>query len=416
MSTDLNSGFEKLIQNKLEDYRVTVDPNNWNAIEELLIKRKRSKYIYITTSIVAAAAVLLLVTLNLPSNRTDNAPSHILTNIDKPNRETTKPDQQIPENQKEQKQSVSVPAVSTYNAAINVNTIIAQVEEPEIQPENPPVTVKTKLIPQSVSGISINLSTPDKLHLPNNTRLIGTLDNNFADKKDDNNLSNNKKDTKTYSDKKELKNKGWSVSISFGAGNYQDINNKNSNLVMAAPLLTSSNSMDYVRNKYKNDIKVPDNAESQYGLPLSAKFIARKDLNTRLAVESGLSYTYLPTKYRWNKNTAHQQLHYLGIPLNVVCYIVSEPNWNIYASAGGMVEKGVYSYISRTDNLNTKPVMKGLQWSVNGAVGATYKLRKGLGVFFEPQLGYFFDNEQPESIRTEWPVSFGLGIGLRFSF
>jgi predicted porin len=60
--------------------------------------------------------------------------------------------------------------------------------------------------------------------------------------------------------------------------------------------------------------------------------------------------------------------------------------------------------------------MKGLQWSVNGAIGATYKLHKGVGLFFEPQIGYFFDNDQPESIRTTGSASFGLGVGLRFNF
>jgi hypothetical protein len=206
--------------------------------------------------------------------------------------------------------------------------------------------------------------------------------------------------------------------MSFGAGNYQmpNVNNRNADLIMAAPLLTSSNSVDYVRNKYKNEIMVPDNVNSQYGLPLSAKFMIRKDIGTRWAIESGLSYTYLHTKYKWNKNTVNQQLHYLGIPLNVVCYVVSKPNWNIYASAGGMMEKGVYAHINRSDKLVTKVNMKGLQWSVTGAVGTTYKLRKNVGLFFEPQFGYFFDNNQPESIRTESPISFGLGAGLRFDF
>jgi hypothetical protein len=218
-------------------------------------------------------------------------------------------------------------------------------------------------------------------------------------------------------DKNGQDNKKWSVLMSFGAGNYQssNVNTKNSDLVMSAPLLTSSQSADYIRNQYKNEIMVPDNANTQHGLPLSAKFILRKDLGSGWAVESGLSYTYLSTKYKWNKNTAAQQLQYLGIPLNVVYYVVSKPGWDVYTSVGGMAEKGVYSYIDRSDKAFSKANMKGLQWSVNGSVGATYKLSRSVGLFFEPQVGYFFNNEQPESIRTDWPVSFGLGIGLRFN-
>jgi hypothetical protein len=250
-------------------------------------------------------------------------------------------------------------------------------------------------------------------------RPVKILNNQTFDINNYNNIQpDNKKSTAANLNKNDLNSKKWSVSISFGAGNYQTPsgNSKNSELIMAAPLLTSSNSVDYIRNEYRNEMNVPDNADAQHGLPLSGKFIVRRDLNTRWAIESGLSYTFLQTKYKWNKSTANQQLHYLGIPLNVVCYVVSKPNWNIYASAGGMMEKGVYAHINRSDNHTGKVKTDKLQWSVNGAVGATYKLRKGWGLFFEPQLGYFFDNKQPESIRTEWPVSFSLGAGLRFNF
>ncbi|MDR1169784.1 MAG: porin family protein [Prevotellaceae bacterium] len=416
MLNDFNNGFEKLIRDTFEDYRTPVDPGNWDAIEKSLIKSRRIKYVYIAASFVAVAAatVLLLITLNLPKDDGNRESGTKDENALVQERETP----EIPETQTEKPESQTQPesnSVPTYIA--NTETLVVQVETPEPQPEDPPLKEQLKFVPRNISSTSINLSSSKKLQfLENDMRLSLPVNRNPDDKKNDP-MPDNRNNMAAKLDKNKDDNKKWSVLMSFGAGNYQspNVTNKNSNLIMSEPLLASSQSADYIKNKYKNEIMIPDNADTKHGLPLSAKFIVRKDINSRLALESGLSYTYLSTKYRWNKNTATQHLNYLGIPLNAVFYMVSKPNWNVYASAGGMVEKGVYSYIDRSDKITSKTNMKDLQWSVNGSVGVAYKLSRSLGLFFEPQVGYFFDNGQPESIRTAWPVSFGLGVGLRFS-
>jgi hypothetical protein len=420
MENDLNNGFEELVRKKLEDYKIPVEQGNWDVIEQSLIRKKRTKYFHIAAGAVAAAIVLFLITV-LPENNDNNMPQNNIQTNAIPEKSTSSPTiqpnvaEQITEKTAtEQNQHVSK-SVPKYNAAIN--TPRNQSEKSKSQPENPPIKEKLRIIPQkTVSGISINLSIQNKFQLPDNTRLVEPTNKKTDDKMNDRNSPDNNKLAPL--NKNKSTDKGWSVSMGFGAGGYQNIdgNKQNSNLIAAAPLLTSSNSTDYIKNKHKDEIMVPDNADSQYGLPLSGKLIVRKNFNNKWAVESGLNYTYLPTKYKWNKNTVGQQLHYLGIPLNVVYYVVSKPKWNIYASAGGMMEKGVYSHLDRSDNSTTKVNMKGLQWSVNGSAGITYNLYRGLGLFFEPQFGYFFDNGQPESIRTAWPVSFSIGAGVRFDF
>jgi hypothetical protein len=424
MSNDLNNDFEKLIRNKFEDYRIPVDPDRWNAIEKSLIRSKRIRYVSVAASFatIAAATVLLLISLNRTENNDSRDNMTAQENVIDKNPETEKQEtseQAIQKTEtaqeKHSQQQFASNIITTYSA--NVETLVASAEISEPQPDDHPIIKEwLKVVPQNISGTSISLSSPNKLQLPkNNTRLSIPDKKKHNDRK--NNVDNGKNMAAMY-DKNRQNNRKWSVLMSFETGNYQpsNIGNKNSDLIMAAPVLTTSNSSDYIRNKYKNEIKIPDNAETQHGLPLSAKAIVRKDLNSRWAVESGLSYTYLSSKYRWNKNIAKQSLHYLGIPLNVVYYVISKPGWNVYASAGGMMEKGVYSHIDRDDNVDSKANMKGLQWSINGSIGMTYRLNRSVGLFFEPQAGYFFDNGQPESIRSEWPVSFGLGVGLRFNF
>jgi hypothetical protein len=432
MSNDLNKGFEKLIRNKIEDYNTPVDSNNWEAIEKSLRLSKRLRRLYTTAAaiIAAAAIVLFLVILYSPDdNKTQKQPTLVLqdstpvaTQADKQtvvipdsNRQTTR-ETAAANRQTTENNTVHEQPATNLAPIYRANTIAAQTGKPDIYPENPPVKDKLKIAPQTVSGTPISVLSSNKLQSPAKIPPFGVEGIQNLDKTNKNKTTpDNKKDE---IDKNGLNSRKWSVSMSFGAGNYQapNMNNKNSDIIMAAPLLTSGYSGNYIRNKYRDKMKVPDNADVRHMLPLSTKFIVRRNLNSQWAIESGLSYAFLSTRYKWNNNIVNQQLHYLGIPLNAVYYLVSKPSWDIYASAGGMVEKGIHIHIGRNDNIVAKTDMDGLQWSVNSAIGATYKIREGWGVFFEPQFGYFFDNEQPESIRTEWPVSFGFGAGLRFSF
>ena len=94
--------------------------------------------------------------------------------------------------------------------------------------------------------------------------------------------------------------------------------------------------------------------------PLSFGITVRKHLNNRIALESGLVYTYLYTKLSQNRTISGRAtlgLHYLGIPVNLVVNLWDNPNWNVYVSGGFMIEKGVRSvyhveaYTSMSRNL-----------------------------------------------------------------
>jgi hypothetical protein len=164
--------------------------------------------------------------------------------------------------------------------------------------------------------------------------------------------------------------------------------------------------------------------------PLSFGITARKNFGKRLGVESGLVYTYLSSNFEWTEwdinYTAHQSLHYLGIPVNMVAYLWNpNPSWRIYFSGGFTGEKGlraIYTQHRKTEwqwnnaiyTTTVKKKIDGLQWSLNSAVGVNYKFHKEFGIYFEPRVGYSFDNNQPISIRTEWPVYIGINVGLNY--
>ena len=148
----------------------------------------------------------------------------------------------------------------------------------------------------------------------------------------------------------------------------------------------------------------------------------RYRLNERWAVETGLTYSLLTsdvTKEDAEKITQwKQRLNYIGIPLKVEYMLWDSRYFNLYASAGMVVEKMVKGSLENLEtgikeDLSIRP----LQFSVNGAVGAEFNLSRQFSIYAEPGLGYYFDNGSSVStFYQDKPLSFNLNVGLRFSF
>lgn len=163
-----------------------------------------------------------------------------------------------------------------------------------------------------------------------------------------------------------------------------------------------------------------------YSPSLSAGVKVRLPFSDSWSVETGLQYSYLHTKLSdasWSGYWAEQQLHYLGLPVGVAATISRSSNWEFYWSGGIMVEKGLHSLYreyrdwgSAVFTTTASSKIDGWQWSAYTSFGVGYQLDKHLMIYFDPQIAYFFDNEQPLSIRTEMPLVVGLSAGMRFTF
>ena len=58
-----------------------------------------------------------------------------------------------------------------------------------------------------------------------------------------------------------------------------------------------------------------------------------------------------------------------------------------------------------------------MQFSLDAAAGAEFRLGSQFGLYVEPTLSYYFDNgSQIPTIYQEKPFDFGFTVGLRFSF
>jgi hypothetical protein len=160
--------------------------------------------------------------------------------------------------------------------------------------------------------------------------------------------------------------------------------------------------------------------------PFTAGLSAQMPLSEDVAVKSGMMYTNLMTRLSGSNAgdyRAEVNLHYLGIPADLVWSFFKQSKWEMYLSGGGMLEKGIRTEFKQYQNWDDVEVntsantdVDGVQWSLNGTLGIGYMLQKNIALFFDPKVSYYFENDQPYSIRKELPVLVSLNTGLRMSF
>lgn len=168
-------------------------------------------------------------------------------------------------------------------------------------------------------------------------------------------------------------------------------------------------------------------AGDTYGIPLSFGAGVKIGFNSRWSLGVGLNYTLLSRKFYGEytkvengqitepvRSNIRNTQHFVGIPVNAYYNIVENRFVNFYAYAGGAVEKCVtdeYRVLAK-DIIHKEPV-KGVQLSADLGIGVEFMLGKHLGIYLDPSLRYYFNCNQPKSIRTAQPLMLGFEMGLR---
>ena len=142
---------------------------------------------------------------------------------------------------------------------------------------------------------------------------------------------------------------------------------------------------------------------SKHHLPVCFGLNLQWHLHPRLALVTGLHYTYMHSEFSiplYETTLRNQHLHYLGLPLGLSARIWGNRHFQVYATAGAMLEKC----------LNDEP----WQWSVNVAAGAEYLFHRRAGLFVEPSVGYYFDDgTRLQHYYKQHPWAPSIELGLR---
>ena len=175
--------------------------------------------------------------------------------------------------------------------------------------------------------------------------------------------------------------------------------------------------MEYARNMslqskaniYWNNLMMSSEAlqlHYRHDLPLSLALCLRWDLSGRIAVESGLTYTYLHSS---EQQAGDQRLHFVGIPLKLDVRLFTAGPLSVGVGIYGMGEKclsAVQGGISYQE--------PALQWSAGAFLDAGCRLGRLTTLYLQPSLSYYFTKTNLLTYRTENPLGFTLQAGLRF--
>ena len=149
-----------------------------------------------------------------------------------------------------------------------------------------------------------------------------------------------------------------------------------------------------------------DSIHAHHRQPVRFGLLLRYRLTNRWSMESGLTYTRLSSDITTTEDdkiiVTEQRINYIGLPLNISYELWKSLNFGLYVTGGSMIEK----------RLDASP----WQFSLNGAVGAEYKLTDFFSLYAEPGLGYYFkDGSTTPTIYQDRPLNFNLNFGLRFN-
>jgi len=169
--------------------------------------------------------------------------------------------------------------------------------------------------------------------------------------------------------------------------------------------------------------------ESTYSIPVSLGLGVRIPLSGRWSIGTGLEYSRLERTFTGtytevqggavvrNINTdIHNVLHYIGVPVYLYADMLKGEKINFYSYAGGTVEKALcnkYSLTYSGEDISYSTSVNGVQLSAAIGFGVEFKFAPSFGLYLDPSLRYYFDCNQPVSIRTQQPFTVGFEVGLR---
>ena len=145
-------------------------------------------------------------------------------------------------------------------------------------------------------------------------------------------------------------------------------------------------------------------------------------MTPRLSIGTGIDYTLLSRTFAGSyadvPGSVHHTLRYVGIPVRLYYDIISSGRIRFYVFGGGEAEYCIgntYKLYASPDIVRTYKV-DDLQFSVNAGLGAEFLLAPRIGMYLDPGANYYFNCNQPRSIRTEKPFMLNFDVGLRFNF
>lgn len=425
--------FSLRIKNKLDDYRMPVDMDIWDNIQSQITPQPKPKRMWIrwVSSAAAIAAMVAFVLFIIP----DKTP---ISNIAENHQELNIPSASAnPEALHVEIENTASEDVAEVAPTLNKHTVLAANTSANMSKNTTFMTIAENNTIEETTNGETNHTQYDKTELSDDENNIEEEKSTEKPEPKIKQIQKNKesKPRLYLLPEKKSQNNNWllAASINSAGGSSNGVNiptaikNAEYDPEMLGNADTESMTFKDPGSANTQRLATDDFSNIEHDVPLSFGISVRKDLNDRIGLETGLVYTYLSsTMERTNipQYRAKQEVHYLGIPVSLVAYLWNDSKWNIYASGGAMIEKGLkqkytqemYQSNNLTSSISDDGSVSGVQLSLTASAGVSYAFYQNLSLYVEPRFSYYFDNDQPLSIRTEKQSVFGIGGGIRYKF
>lgn len=392
--------FEHLIQSKLADYEANVPVNLWESIENELPRKKVVPFRRILWT-SAAAIIAGIVGISIFTWAPDSVPPQTIKPV----------------------VSLSSPQDKPTQLEISEKTSPSKV--PGTGPIYKTIALQTKEIVQTEK-----VSDAKKSTISVNENSVAIIKTENKETTTEEKINHNDKHTSITDKEYEQKLQDFE-----NAGKVLpeiETQNKKSSSGFTLNLLASNtipgNSVNHNNGNFKNIPTLSSAPVLKYThrMPISAGITVEKTFAKNWGIETGLVYSYLHSDYKTEDMSlkGKQELHYLGIPVNINYRFARVGIVTFYASAGGKADfniRGSHKDLSRSEQFEGEDFEKftdnKTQLSVHFKLGASLTFYKMFAVYAEPTMGYYFDNgSEIKNIWKEKPLNFGINVGLRSSF
>lgn len=166
---------------------------------------------------------------------------------------------------------------------------------------------------------------------------------------------------------------------------------------------------------YKSDDEITYHDETHHR-PITFGLQVGIPVTEDWSLVTGLAYTYLHSEFtdftRYRRTDTDQNLHFIGIPVQMNYQLYNNRHCNIYLGTGGRIDFGVSGKTDTESHLSHLPV----NYSLKAAAGLQVRLFKSLNIYAEPTLQYNIPGStRYKTYYTEHKTMFDLQLGIRFT-
>ena len=154
-------------------------------------------------------------------------------------------------------------------------------------------------------------------------------------------------------------------------------------------------------------------------MPISFGVSLSYPINERWSFQTGLTYTYLRSKWKYvssDRVVQKQSLHFLGMPVSVNYRLTNWSRPYCYFNAGILAEVNLAGKLKNSYGYE-HICIPGVLWTTYARVGVAYPLIRFVSVYAEGGICYYFDYKGTvETKRSENAFNFTGQLGLRLNF